>query len=114
MFNFNFLSEYPLKFYNSNREINPNTEKLGEFENLTVSNQFGKIEFSGIVKFSNINYKDAIKIKKTEIAFSEEFIALNRTYLLNKNFITISLLKMEISANLTKDSIAQFIAFNNV
>ena len=113
MFNFNFLSDFPIKFFSSSREINPNTERLGKLDNLTVSNQFGKIEFSGRVEMSNLNYKEAIKIKKNEIIFSEEFINQNINYFLNNNSLKVSLYKIENISNHTKE-IDQYITSNYV
>ena len=114
MFNFNFLDELPIKFFSSNREIGLNNEKLTKVDRLSVKNQYGKIEFTGIIDLTNLSLKESIKIKKNEVKFSDEFINLNKNSTETENTITVSLFKADILSFSSKESLSQFIESNNV
>jgi hypothetical protein len=113
MFNFNFLDEYSLKYFVSNREINPIVDKKGKVENLTVKNQNGAIVLDGVVDLSGVNMKQALKIKKNEIVFSEEFAKINSNYF-DKGAIIEVTLPSEKLGNQEGNIVRLFIGHNNV
>jgi len=115
MFNFNVFDDLPLKYFSSNREINPKTQTIGRLENLeVVNNQYGKIQFYGPVDLTSLNIKDAIKIKSNQVIFSESFIQKNWDYFKKGDLIVVTLYKTENLSNQPRETLAQFITYNKV